>query len=533
MRTTTLANSLAIMLLAGTPAAMTRAIAQDATMATHRAGSQSGAVVETPVLIRTERLRGTGIVNDNAVTVAQCSDFIFHRGTGRVEYVVLADGGILGIGGKQVAVPLATFGFDHAENRFRLDVTPEVIDQAAEFLPGEWVPIEGDDWAATLAARHSGWLEGQTVDRRDPFATVVQNAEVVRLSGRIDAVHRKDNAFGDEQVEIDVRNDEGIVRRVVLGPSWFVMGTSSAPMRLDPVELEVYELPRDTQGRLLARSGTIDGERVALRDGDGHPHWDSVRPDDSRGSESDVGVTSPWMLVSDLVGLEAYARDEYGGEIDDVVIELNSGQITLLYLDPDENILGIADTQRVVPWPVIAVGQEAVRIDADREMILNSQAAPDDLPAWAGDRGLERAYRPFGIEIPQFRAQPRTEWSQTRTLGGWARDGVVAQAVESGRDVEVSGTIDRITTTRVADGTWEASTLQVRTGDGQIKTVVLGPYWYVQRQDLDLESGQRVTVQAKQTEINGSPTLLACEVRAVGGNRIVLWDGDEPMWDAR
>ena len=533
MRISSLKHGLAIALSAGAVGIPVAASAQDAAMATHRAGPRSGERVGTPVLLRTQGLVGTAIVNDNAVTVARCSDFIVHRGTGRVEYVVLADGGILGIGGRQVAVPLATFGFDHAENRFRLDVTPEVIDQAAEFLPGEWVPIEGDDWTATLAARHSGRLEAQTIDRRDPFATAVEGAEVASLSGRIDSVHREDNAFGDEQVEIDVRNEEGVVRRVVLGPSWFVMGKSSAPMRLDTVELEVYELPRDTRGRLLARRGTIDGEPVALRDGDGRPHWDSVRPDDARGSESDAVLTSPWMLVSDVVGLEAYARDEYGGEIDDVVVELNSGQIALLYLDPDENILGIADTQRIVPWPVVAVGQEAVRIDADRAMILNSQAAPDDLRVWAGDRGLERAHQPFGVDVPEFRAQPRTEWSQARTMGGWARDGLVARAVESGRDVEVSGTIERVTTARVADGTWEASALHVRTGDGRIQTVVLGPYWYMERQDLDLDRGQRVTVQAKQTEINGSPTLLACEVWPVGGSPIVLWDGEEPMWDAR
>jgi hypothetical protein len=66
---------------------------------------------------------------------------------------------------------------------------------------------------------------------------------------------------------------------------------------------------------------------------------------------------------------------------------------------------------------------------------------------------------------------------------------------------------------------------------GQVH-VHLGPVWYLERQEFDLEPGQEVTVQGIRLEEKGASRLIAAQV-TVGDSVLLLRDAEgRPMWEA-
>jgi hypothetical protein len=66
---------------------------------------------------------------------------------------------------------------------------------------------------------------------------------------------------------------------------------------------------------------------------------------------------------------------------------------------------------------------------------------------------------------------------------------------------------------------------------GQVR-VHLGPVWYLERQEFNLEPGQEVQVQGICMEEKGETRLIAAQV-TVGNSVLLLRDPEgRPMWEA-
>jgi sporulation protein YlmC with PRC-barrel domain len=70
---------------------------------------------------------------------------------GRIAYVVLSFGGLLGLGDKLFAVPWSALTLDTEEHAFILDVDKETLEDAPGF--------DKDDWPKTLDGNND-WLVG-------------------------------------------------------------------------------------------------------------------------------------------------------------------------------------------------------------------------------------------------------------------------------------------------------------------------------------------------------------------------------------
>lgn len=366
--------------------------------------------IDAPRFCSGDTLVGLGVATPEGEEVGSVSDMIIER-NGSVRYVVIDTSDWLGLDGRRVAVSYSALGWDPAEERLTIDSTKEQLEQFPEFSPDRWDDIEDDrDLGDRLDALTEDVRREYHQERHDPFAERMARGTTVEIQGTIRSITRDSTLAGaDDHVIVSVQTD-GATRTVALGPTWYVLSGDAVPMRDQEVEITAYAVDGG-EVDLVASSVSLDGERLALRNAQGHPLWSPMTSGDEATSTDEGYPTRRYFLLSDVATRPAECRGTACGEIDDVILEQRSGRLMFLVIDPDENFLGIADTNRLVPFTIASVSaKDVVRIDASKEMVLNSEEAPDDLSA------LTRAtchsiHEAFDVEMPEFERTDGARWS--------------------------------------------------------------------------------------------------------------------------
>ena len=489
-------------------------------------------VVRTLHFVKSGAILGSSVFNANGEKLGSVDDIVINRGNGRILSVVIRDGGLLGIGGKLVAVPYGAFGYDASKGRLTLDVTPERLEQAPASEGDGWLEFDSEEWTEELTETYREMMRSLDADKRDAYAAGIAGAETERVEGTVTWVERDTTVRGEEQVTVHVRTTDGSNRSVILGPSWYVMSQAAAPMRGDTFSTVAYVLPRDGQNRLVARDATIDGGELAVRNDDGTPRWDVADRGWADAEARGTTATSPMLRLTDLVGKSAHARDDDGGDIADAVLELESGRIAMVSLDPNENFLGIADDVKCVPWPVASVGTDTVRIDADRDMLLNCESMPEQVSVFATPARLEPVYRVFDVQVVDFHPRERREWSLDTQVRDWSGNDRLTKAYRDSENVHFDGTVRSTRSLDIAEGMPNATAIMVRTDDGD-REVVLGPGWYVSAEEMWFPDGAEVSVLGRNVRLDGQDLFFATVVNRLEGERIVLWKDGTPVWRSR
>lgn len=505
---------------------------------TRRAATTERARAERPagtlVFVKSSDVMGMDVANPNDEVIASVSDCIIDRGSGRIEHVLLKSGAVMGIGGKTIAVPYSRLGFDPVKERFELGMTKEQIDRAVAFVPENWSELQNTTWADTLDEWWYGEDDEATVE--DAAAKSVASGTPETIKGTIESVDRSRVVGRGEHVAVNVRTTEGKREVLLLGPSWYVMGHDAAPMRGDEIEAEAVRVADAGADERIVVSAKIGGDTLVLRDSAGTPRWRAVK-----GDPENVEKSAPrpearpsaarLMRLSALIGAEASSTDKTGGEVNDVIVERTSGQIAMIGFDPNENLLGIADEIKVVPWPVVSIGaDQKVRIDAGSAILKAAEKMPDDLSVYASSMRLEPVYRIYEVEPVKFAPRERQE-ARGGKDAGWGKDGFYFKAFQNAPEATITGRVTDVKTTTLQEGMPSARVVVVETESGD-QSVILGPEWYLKQQTLDIKSGTTVTIQGKRAKLGDQEYICAHSVSA-DGRSLTLWERDHPMWDGR
>jgi sporulation protein YlmC with PRC-barrel domain len=468
---------------------------------------------------------GRDIFNKAGEEIAEVSDLVVDRGSGRVAYVVIEAGGTLGIGQRAVAVPYSAFSWAASEDRLVLDTTAEALKAAPAFNADDWVSLND----ALARERAYGQLSDEVDEWGfDPYRSAfTDNPRSRTVRGIISRVDR-DSTESGEVVRLTIRSDDGTDTPVVVGPSWYVLGAlPSTPERGMRATIEAVEFPRDEQRTLIAKSIELDGQSLRLRGDQGDPAWSTRAHPESAEERS---TPYRFLLLGDVIGADCRARAENCGEIETALLECHSGMVLFLAVDPNKNFLGINDRTPLVPWSIASVGTDTVRLDASKDMILASQALPEELDTLErGDTWID-VYRAFEVDSPRLRPVQTVAWAPSARLG-WTRSEPLCASIVEGKETMISGTVKSVIHAHSIPGAAPATALVVNTPSGE-KTVLLGPAWYMSRQHLDLEPGDVVRVQCLEGTHDGQSVIAACSLSA-NGRTTTIWRDRVPMWDQR
>ncbi len=502
-----------------------------------RAHPASRAVTDTTLtrsdFFKSGALVGADVTNRNGETIGSVTDFIIDRGSGEITEALIKSGATLGVGGKTIAVPYARLGWDRADGNFTLQMTPEQIDRAVEFDPETWPNLDHTTWTESVERWWTGEEAGGDSARAgrahanggDDTAMQIREAKRERLKGTITDV-RREREHGQESVIAIVRTDDNEQREVILGPSWFVMGSAAAPMRGDEIEAETAPVSRSGDTLHVVTSATIDGQRLSLRNAQGEPQWNVPSESASTGDRRAAGRL---ILLSDLVGSKAVSSsDKDAGEIQNVVIERRSGSVAILGYDPNENFLGLGDEIKCVPWSIARVGADGtVRIDATDEALSGCEPMPDDVTMFETQAKLAPVYRVFGVEPERF--NPRQGADATTRRMGADKERAFYASIAEGETVNLAGDVVEVSTKRLGAAVGPARVVTISTDQGK-RTVILGPEWYLANQPLDISEGDQVSVRARRGTVQGAEHYVAWSINTPD-RQVSFWDGDEPVWN--
>ncbi len=494
--------------------------------------AQGSTALASTVDFRSSRwLSDRKVVNNNGEEIANVSDLILDRGSGRIEYVVIKTGTTFGLGGRAVAIPYGSFAWEMgAKDRFVLAATVEQLKQFPEYTPESWNALKesAKDEKNSLQKR----MAADAASPSDPYAGNLDMSKKARVEGDITSVERVRTSTAGEQVVITVAPAAGgPAKRIALGPSWFVNATSAAPMRGDKVVVETLALPRDPDQTLVGTDFRMGDRRLVLRDSKGSPVW-ALKSVESGGQTYSTPY-SRYLLLSALPGMKINSRGDECGKVSDVILDRNSGEVGFVSIDPNQNFLGIGDTKRLLPWSVTMVTLDgSMRIDASKEMVLASPETPSDLSLLNSGTHAERVYKAYGVPAPRFAAVKPVAVVMPEGTGPWSARGCVAGSVDHGSARTMEGRVTDVTEVKFTDGTPSARALKIKVaGDETGESVVLlGPVMYMENQKSICSTGDAVKVEACRTTINGQQYWIARTVECKD-NRVVLMDGSKaPAW---
>jgi len=533
-------NALTIALLAGLATSSTaiaqndRSMKKSHTEARHATAHTSSVHADktSPRFMTLDDLFGNEVRSTDGDSVGSIDDAIVERGSGRIEYLVLSDGGILGFDAERVAVPFDKFEFDARNYRFTLDVPAINYELKSKRQPSGIVPVETSNLGdlSWFEEHDDKWTNDRSV--RDPYRDSVRGAEKVELRGTVERVKREEGRDWDEQTVVTLRHRDGSIDTVVLGPSWWMTGMENRPQRGDEIDVHAVSLSRGSADRYLATSITTDGKRHEIRDAkSGLPAWARERADSDL--YSNHATAQRLLSIRELDGMDTVFDGKAAGSVEGAVVEARSGRVAMLTVDPDTNFLGIADETKCVPWQAASIGTERVRFDATRDELGECRAMPGDVRDFEDSSVLRPVYDVFGVE-PDFdetRAQSDHAWTP-RELGDWAKDDSVAQAVRSGKSAEINGKMHDLKRVGVKGIEHEVGAIVIDTAGGN-ETVLVGPSWYTDGLTLDRYEGEPVRVQVVKSKIGGETRLFASRVWIDGRRDLTLWEDGNPVWDPK
>lgn len=101
-------------------------------------------------LLSANSLEGDDIVNLQDETLGNVKEIMLDTDSGKVAYVVLSAGGVLGIGDRLFAIPWNALSLDTANHRFVLDADAERIKNAPGFDKDDWPDMADQSWADSV-----------------------------------------------------------------------------------------------------------------------------------------------------------------------------------------------------------------------------------------------------------------------------------------------------------------------------------------------------------------------------------------------
>ena len=108
---------------------------------------------KTHGLIASDRVEGTPMCRSNGETIGTIQRLMIDKLSGRVAYVILSFGGILGMGRKHLPVPWARMQYSTALEAYAIDLTDEELAEAPSYaadMDFDWgdreLGVEIDDY---------------------------------------------------------------------------------------------------------------------------------------------------------------------------------------------------------------------------------------------------------------------------------------------------------------------------------------------------------------------------------------------------
>lgn len=217
-----------------------------------------------------------------------------------------------------------------------------------------------------------------------------------------------------------------------------------------------------------------------------------------------------YRRVSRLIGLPA--KDYQGqslGDLDDIVINTANNKVTYGVVILNTTPWALNRKLAIVPWNTIEVVPElsALRLDADESMLEAVAFTRGAGFPYLGDpmyaQGVEKQFEatPYWETLgyipgngPTATEMKPGKMTKTVKVAAWKASSAYNQRFDPGLVTTVRGTICSIGVFKLEGTPVEGLRLGVKTPDGQVRAIHVGPRQFIESQGIALHFGDEVTV---------------------------------------
>jgi sporulation protein YlmC with PRC-barrel domain len=258
-----------------------------------------------------------------------------------------------------------------------------------------------------------------------------------------------------------------------------------------------------TSGVLAQQPAPPEQDKPANQSSQSLPSASSRTPDALTAVQG-ILLSTETLLGSDVKNPQA----QDVGTLKQLMVDPHTGRVMYAVVAMG-GFLGMGEKTVIVPWNALEVGRDG------KSLVLNvSPQMLQQAPAY--EKGKEPMYAPT--------SEPRG--------GGWGVDTPYGRLYDPEKEETISGQVVSIETSAPMPGMAPGMQMLVQTEDGQSTRVQVGPAWYLERQDLNMQENTHVQVTGAQAEIDGQPVLMAREVQ-FDGKVVTLRDArGMPMWSS-
>jgi sporulation protein YlmC with PRC-barrel domain len=258
-----------------------------------------------------------------------------------------------------------------------------------------------------------------------------------------------------------------------------------------------------TSGVLAQQPAPPEQDKPANQSSQSLPSASSRTPDALTAVQG-ILLSTETLLGSDVKNPQA----QDVGTLKQLMVDPHTGRVMYAVVAMG-GFLGMGEKTVIVPWNALEVGRDG------KSLVLNvSPQMLQQAPAY--EKGKEPMYAPT--------SEPRG--------GGWGVDTPYGRLYDPEKEETISGQVVSIETSAPMPGMAPGMQMLVQTEDGQSTREQVGPAWYLERQDLDMQKNTHVQVTGARADIDGQPVLMAREVQ-FDGQVITLRDAQGmPMWSS-
>ncbi len=120
-------------------------------------------------------------------------------------------------------------------------------------------------------------------------------------------------------------------------------------------------------------------------------------------------------------------------------------------------------------------------------------------------------------------------WNGWRGSGGWGMGSSYQRMYDPARVETVSGTVESVNKITPMKGMNTGIHLALKT-DKETIDIHLGPEWYIERQDVKIEKGDKIEGKGSRVTFSGKPAFIAGELKK-GDSVLILRDSSGiPAW---
>ncbi|WP_298626129.1 PRC-barrel domain-containing protein [uncultured Legionella sp.] len=101
-------------------------------------------------VVKASEVTGVDVKNLNDENLGKINEVVIDKATGRVSYLVLDFGGILGFGNKFFAIPWSMFTYNEEEDCFNLNLEKERLKDAPGFDKDHWPNFTARDVSTSI-----------------------------------------------------------------------------------------------------------------------------------------------------------------------------------------------------------------------------------------------------------------------------------------------------------------------------------------------------------------------------------------------